>query len=160
MAPPRARSRTGRVRTHARLLGAPLVSAARAARACCPHALRPPRRTRLPNRPPACLCPAGEAGAAGVVGACYVAYSLRDTRSGAALYLGFNCHDYPVTASLPLPPPGKAWHRLADTAQLPPDDVSLDGGPVLTAVGGTSYTVLRKGAVVFDTVPAAGGRPF
>jgi hypothetical protein len=125
------------------------------------HAVPPPPRALMPTLPtPTPALPAGEAGAADVAGACYVAYSVRDARSGACLYLGFNCHDYPITVWLPPPPPGRAWRRLVDTAQIPPEDVALEGGPVLSDVGGTDYTVLRKGAVVFDAVAAPGGRPY
>jgi hypothetical protein len=85
-----------------------------------------------------------------------MAYCLRDAGAGTALYLGFNGHDYPVTAFPPAPPPGKAWRRLVDTAQIPPEDVGLDAGPLLTAAHGGSYTVLRKAAVVFEAVDAAG----
>ena len=52
----------------------------------------------------------------------FVAYTLKDKEKGQDLYIAFNPDFNAAHVTLPPPPEGKKWHRIVDTAQLPPND--------------------------------------
>jgi len=52
----------------------------------------------------------------------FLAYTLHDREGGEDIYIAFNAHVYFVEASLPPPPQGKAWFRVADTNLSAPKD--------------------------------------
>mmetsp|Transcript_24096 Transcript_24096/g.67513 ORF Transcript_24096/g.67513 Transcript_24096/m.67513 type:complete len:185 (+) Transcript_24096:1173-1727(+) len=61
----------------------------------------------------------------------FLAFTLHDRGAGAgsldgSLYAAFNAHVYYVEATLPPPPPGQAWHRMADTNLATPKDFQPD----------------------------------
>lgn len=62
------------------------------------------------------------------------------------MYVAFNPHGHYVTAWLPPPPPGDAWHVAADTGRPPPDD-AFDAPPAMPPFT-ASYDMAGKAALV------------
>lgn len=56
----------------------------------------------------------------------FLAFTLHDS-NGGDVYLAFNAHDYFVKASIPSPPSGRSWFRVADTNLPSPDDFVPEG---------------------------------
>jgi isoamylase len=52
----------------------------------------------------------------------FLAFTLHDHEGGGDIYAAFNAHVYFVEATLPHPPQGKSWFRVADTNLPPPKD--------------------------------------
>ena len=62
------------------------------------------------------------------------------------MYVAFNPHGHYVTAWLPPPSPGDAWHVAADTGRPPPDD-AFHAPPALPPFT-ASYDMAGKAALV------------
>ena len=61
------------------------------------------------------------------------------------LCAAFNAHDYAVEYALPAPPPGKAWHRVADTNLYSPKDFNPDA---IRRIEGAVYSVTPYSSIL------------
>ena len=75
----------------------------------------------------------------------FLAFTLHDKGQGCGdLYAAFNAHSFEVMATLPPPPAGKKWCRLADTNLPSPRDWTVGGN---NGVDGT-YTMQSNSAIL------------
>lgn len=78
----------------------------------------------------------------------FIALSLRPEKASMGLqtavggiYIGFNSGDTPILASLPKPPAGMIWHRIADTSLPYPENFQKEGLAITSSKAETSALV-------------------
>ena len=75
----------------------------------------------------------------------FLAFTLHDRDGGGDIYAAFNAHVYFVEATLPHPPQGKHWFRVADTNLPPPKDFDPKAG---RKIEGRMYNVAPFSSIV------------
>ena len=76
----------------------------------------------------------------------FLSFTLHDRgQGGGDLCAAFNAHDYAVEYALPAPPPGKAWHRVADTNLYSPKDFNPDA---IRRIEGAVYSVTPYSSIL------------